>query len=321
MQRSVACILCGKICQMDVDGSRDVNHYECMTCGEFATTHNTERDFLDRLTDQAKRKLSACTREYTIHEKQEICLCSSPKIMIPNTSSYKFSDVLENLYPSKIQDRFDRTLANLCKLSKYPGMSIIFEEYDFLPITFAEEPDAALFVLNELRRRDLIEMPEWRIIQRLSLKVTGAGIERIQHLEDENGRNDSNQAFVAMWFESSLQGIYIDAIEPAIRDCGFDPLRIDGLEFNDKICDEIIAQIRKSKFVIADFTGQRGGVYFESGFAMGLGMPVIWMCREDDMDHLHFDTNHYNHICWSNADDLKERLANRIRATIAGARL
>src|SRR5712672_2679134 len=34
--------------------------------------------------------------------------------------------------------------------------------------------------------------------------------------------------------------------------------------------DEIISQIRRSKFLIADFTGRRGGVYFEAGLAMGL---------------------------------------------------
>ena len=48
--------------------------------------------------------------------------------------------------------------------------------------------------------------------------------------------------------------------------------------------DRILAEIRKSKFVVADFTscgeciacdkcehiGARGGVYFEAGFALGL---------------------------------------------------
>ena len=45
-------------------------------------------------------------------------------------------------------------------------------------------------------------------------------------------------------------------------------------------------QIRKSKFLIADFTGQRGGVYYEAGFAYGLGLPVIWTCRKDWFDGL-----------------------------------
>jgi hypothetical protein len=50
----------------------------------------------------------------------------------------------------------------------------------------------------------------------------------------------------------------------------------------------MISQIRRSKFLIADFTGHRGGVYFEAGYAMGLGLPVFWTCRRDDLDKLHF---------------------------------
>jgi len=49
---------------------------------------------------------------------------------------------------------------------------------------------------------------------------------------------------------------------------------------------------------------------------MGLGLPVIWTCREDDIKEAHFDINHYNHIVWKNTADLKERLGKRILATI-----
>ena len=46
----------------------------------------------------------------------------------------------------------------------------------------------------------------------------------------------------------------------------------------DKIDDEIIGEIRRSRFLVADFThgdkGARGSVYYEAGFAYGLGLPV-----------------------------------------------
>jgi nucleoside 2-deoxyribosyltransferase len=61
---------------------------------------------------------------------------------------------------------------------------------------------------------------------------------------------------------------------------------------------------------------QRGGVYFEAGFAMGLGKLVIWTCHEDDVEKLHFDTRQYNHIVWTDATDLKEKLMLRIEATL-----
>ena len=73
-----------------------------------------------------------------------------------------------------------------------------------------------------------------------------------------------------------------------VRAAGYDPLRIDRVEHVAKIDDEIVAQIRRSRFVLADFTGHRGGVYFEAGFALGLNLPVIWTCRQDAVDQLHF---------------------------------
>jgi hypothetical protein len=74
--------------------------------------------------------------------------------------------------------------------------------------------------------------------------------------------------------------------------------------------------------MIADFTSEidkpRGGVYYEAGFAHGLGKEVIWTCREDVIDHIHFDTRQYNHITW-NENDLKafyKNIYNSIGANI-----
>ena len=97
---------------------------------------------------------------------------------------------------------------------------------------------------------------------------------------------------------------------------GYDPIRADIIEHNEKICDRILSEIRRSGLLVADFTGNRGGVYFEAGFAMGMGIPVIWTCRSDDMDSVHFDTRQYNHIVWENISDLKTQLVNRIVATL-----
>ncbi len=124
------------------------------------------------------------------------------------------------------------------------------------------------------------------------------------------------KAFVAMWFSDKLTGVFENGIKPAIEGPGFQAVRVDALHHNDKIDDRIIAEIRESRFLVADFTGQRGGVYFEAGYAMGLGLPVIWLCREDDIGTVHFDTRQYNHIVWKESDDLREKLSLRIRATV-----
>ena len=131
---------------------------------------------------------------------------------------------------------------------------------------------------------------------------------------------DSSQAFVARWFDDLMQQAQEHGIEPAIKDAGYKPLRIDQKEHINKIDDEIMAEIRRSRFLVADFThgvdGARGGVYYEAGFAHGLNLPVIFTCREDAVEELHFDTEHYNHIVWTTPADLREKLTNRILAVI-----
>lgn len=123
------------------------------------------------------------------------------------------------------------------------------------------------------------------------------------------------QVFVAMSFAPKLAKLYDRAIRPGIEDgpTGYKAIRVDRLEHNEKVCDRILAEIRRSSLMVADFTGHRQGVYFEAGFAVGLGIPVIWTCKQSHMKEAHFDTRQYNHIAWSDPDDLRERLGHRIQ--------
>ncbi len=134
---------------------------------------------------------------------------------------------------------------------------------------------------------------------------------------------DSSQCFVAMWFHENMDDVYDKAIAPAIRDAGYEPFRVDRqVDLVGKIDDAIVAEIRRSRFLVADMThgdeGARGGVYYEAGFAYGLDKPVIYTCREDKIDDVHFDNRQFNHIVWNDdaLDDLRKRLADRIVATI-----
>jgi hypothetical protein len=117
------------------------------------------------------------------------------------------------------------------------------------------------------------------------------------------GSIKSANGFCAMWFDDSVNSVWAEAISPAIAAAGYAPTRIDEVEHVNRIDDEILAQIRRSKFVVSDFTGQRNGVYFEAGFALGLGLPVIWTIREDSLDEVHFDNRQYNFLRW-NPEDL-----------------
>ncbi len=86
-----------------------------------------------------------------------------------------------------------------------------------------------------------------------------------------------------MSFDPSRQP-YREVIGRAICASGYAPVMIDTrhIDSDKTINDRIIAEIRACKFCVSDFTGQRNGVYFEAGFALGLGKAIIYVCETDD---------------------------------------
>ena len=184
----------------------------------------------------------------------------------------------------------------------------------------ATSPAEITYLLRYLVEEDLIrraegELPLDGIIDEYEVTVNGHS-----RIADQEAKVASSQAFVAMWFDDSVTGAYEEGIVPAIRECGFEPKRIDRDPSVDKIDDAIIAELKRSRFLIADFThgkeGARGGVYYEAGFAHGLGIPVIFTCRKDKIDELHFDTRQYAHIVWDSPEELRTLLRDRILARI-----
>ena len=176
-----------------------------------------------------------------------------------------------------------------------------------------------LFLAEYLKKRGWIHsvLPESDPRNIFTVSVEGHG-----HIADLVSQQDSAQCFVAMWFGEDVDDLYHQGIKPAIEAAGYTAIRIDEKPHANKIDDEIIAEIRRSRFLVADFThgkdGARGGVYYEAGFAHGLNLPVIFSCREDMVDNLHFDTRQYNHILWKNEnlDEFRKNLTNRIEALI-----
>ena len=226
---------------------------------------------------------------------------------------YLSTGTLEHLVDGapKFEDpytKLDFLLKHVYRLSGRVDKWVQFDfAYDY-PLLYCEDQQEFLFYIKKAKELDLVEFPASS-----GVRLTYTGWMRLKELSKTTIK--SNQAFVAMWFDPSLDSAWQDAIKPALHSCGFNPMRIDLEEHNEKICDRIISEIRRSGLVVADFTGQRAGVYFESGFAMGLGIPVIRTCRKDNVDTLHFDTRQYNHVTWETPDELKGKLTNRIQAT------
>ena len=135
--------------------------------------------------------------------------------------------------------------------------------------------------------------------------------------EVSRDQKESSRGFMAMWFHPSMDQAWQKGFEPGIREAGCEPVRIDQKQHVNKIDDEVRAEIRRAQFVVADLTGDRGGVYYEAGFAHGLDIPVVFTRRKNSGE-THFDLRQYNCIFWedSNLRKLQEDLANRITAIL-----
>ena len=180
------------------------------------------------------------------------------------------------------------------------------------------EKEELIFLLKYLEMKEYVTFTEYYGGVDATCVLRIKGYARIEEIQKHYVQ--SKKAFVAMWFHGSMDIVWEEGIEPAILDTGYDPMRIDKEEHIEKIDDRIIASIRNSRFVVADFThgddGARGGVYYEAGFAHGLHIPVIFTCKNDSTKNLHFDTRQYNHIFWDEPSEFREKLTYRILATI-----
>jgi len=206
-------------------------------------------------------------------------------------------------------EAIDRLLLHVLDSAESPSAYVRIRPESDYPLVYAHNGHALAFYLSKAHDLGYLERGNGGDV-RLDMR----GWSRVAELR--RTRVVSDQAFVAMWFSGEMRDAWTGGFEPALRATGYHPLRLDLEEHNDKIDDRIIAEIRRSGLVVADFTGHRGGVYFEAGFALGLGIPVVWTCRESDVHDLHFDTRQYNYIAWNDPEDLRARLQLRIEATI-----
>ena len=129
----------------------------------------------------------------------------------------------------------------------------------------------------------------------------------------DDGR--TKQAFIAMSFDDSMKTAR-KSIVKAVEDSGYKAMLIDIKEHNNQIVPEIYREIEESEFVVADLTGQRGGVYYEAGYAVAKDKPLILSCKKSTEEKPHFDVAQINTIFWEDEGDLYTRLAKRIKATI-----
>ena len=294
------------------------------------------------LSNQSRRRVSSWTWERNAYFETE------PEGELPVITKVLLEEIAKRLSLSTEQ-RIDRGLRAIGK----PPRDLYWEDTtrrlgadDCRHEKLFQAATESSSKVNELKWL-LLELEAAELVSNVNRpeETDGSGLRRtpaysltlkgLNRLETGGEALTSNTGFVAMWFDPKVGDAYEKGIKPAIMEAGYEPMRIDRIPHSGKIDDRIIAEIRRARFMVCDLTSglvsdssavtgetevARGSVYYEAGFAQGLGKPVIWTCRKDflDQNRIHFDVRQYACIPWEEdkEKDLQVALYERIRAEI-----
>ena len=323
--RERECLFCG------IDLGREVGHgrlgigspslpactWICRLCGNIVCDETTYEALLAH--GKGKEKEKAMVAAYLCERNLRRGGGERPIDIVPESPQGKrvhetttVDNIMAVMQPTfdSPQRRMDNALLNIRALTPQLGQDAVVE----CPAqVYAESADAENYIISAMIDNGYIEHRA-SSGKRKGLLLKVRGWNRIAELERIGV--ESTQGFVAMWFDDEMDTAYTDGIKPAIEDAGYDPKRTKETTAPNKICEEVVAEIRKSRFLVADVTGQRQAVYFEAGFAKALGLTVFWTVRADDKDNVNFDTRQYRHIIWQDTQDLRRQLKTWIEANI-----
>ena len=330
------CPLCGKPSKAVMDSLEGRWIINCSNCGRFEV-NSSEASFngfdfnhlvsylaYNHYPNDDPRYFSTCSKEVCAQRKQEFENCPSD---IGYPVQLTAQDV-ENWYPKRISEKIDFILQWIESHTNYWGAPVYLEPAKAYAYFFVEQFEYAKshewhkldanpcnnqlnYIVDCLVKQGYIESETTYTNGKRPITLTPKGYERLDDLKVE--LNSQKDVLVAMQFGDKTTKIR-EAIKEGIRNAGYHPILIDEVEHNDFIAPEILKHIKKSKFVVVDLTFQNNGAYFEEGYAMGLGKPVIQLCK--DGEKLHFDIKQKNTILWKSENEIAERLRKRILATI-----
>lgn len=112
-----------------------------------------------------------------------------------------------------------------------------------------------------------------------------------------------------------------DSFDTVVCELGYKCTRVTQATAGERILPDILDGIRRSAFVIVDLTDLRPNVFYELGFAHGLGKTVIVTAKEGT--ELPFDVKDVPVIMWTGQrklkDDLKARINELMPSAVPGA--
>ena len=150
---------------------------------------------------------------------------------------------------------------------------------------------------------DLAKEVAKEVIQILQVNPQG-----IREEEDSSKYGDPNLVFIIISFTPDMDPIY-EGIKAAGEIHGLQVERVKDVLGDYKITEKIIEMICKARLIVADLTHEKPNVYFELGYARGLGKTIITTAREGTK--LHFDVKDWTCTFYNDSRVLERHLQER----------
>lgn len=304
------CFLCGyeKAVYDRFGPFEDDIRVRCERCNRYGMTKQFTYGFQNRM-GEIGYILSGLARE----------LMESKTVLMLNTNN---AESYAKNYPvpdvTSPEEKALKFLQRLRNRTSYFGQQIVFYdiEKDY-PLAYAKNSDEFISLLNLLQEKKLIEFNLAKEASRkglfwATLKVEGWDL--TNKLRTVN--KESQQGFIAIWFDDSMDES-IAAIEKGIEEAGYKPICIKKPFFKEAIMDKALSEIRKSRFIVVDLSEDRGSVFFEAGFAHGLGIEAIYVYNKSKNKlPAEFYVTHYQCHGYDSSERLTDLVKNAIMARI-----
>ncbi len=134
--------------------------------------------------------------------------------------------------------------------------------------------------------------------------------------EDEIDEFEPNLIFVIMPFSDELDESYFAIKDECLR-LGLNAKRVDENVGAGLVIDEITELIEDAEFIICNLTKERPNVYYELGYAHGIGVePLDLFLIAEESTVLHFDITPYRVHYYRSTEQLRSLIRNKFAALV-----
>jgi len=177
--------------------------------------------------------------------------------------------------------------------------------------------------LNILEKEDLLSSvlsrkgePRYSLLQ-TAYDAVDNNFQELIPIQKPINKMKNHEAFIICAFREELEPV-CDIIKTVSAKFDIEAHRVNEYEDDFKITEKIIQDIEQARIIFADLSFGRPNVYFEYGYARGVGRTgsIITLIKEGK--DAHFDVKDWNQIVYDpdNLSDLEGKLEKRISSLL-----